>query len=67
MFSYYFFQPEGKGKYVFDIGCQQHGEYIPLEMVRTFSQFTPFFAIQIHVVLHPPHHILVICSSIRVL
>ncbi len=27
-------QPEGKGKYVFDIGCQQHGEYIPVEEVR---------------------------------
>jgi hypothetical protein len=24
---------EGKGKYVFDIGCQQHGEYIPIEQV----------------------------------
>ena len=24
----------GKGKYVFDIGCEQHGEYIPIEQVR---------------------------------
>ena len=23
----------GKGKYVFDIGCEQHGEYIPIEQV----------------------------------
>ncbi|XP_070201300.1 radial spoke head 1 homolog isoform X2 [Littorina saxatilis] len=22
---------EGKGKYVFDIGCEQHGEYVPIE------------------------------------
>jgi hypothetical protein len=22
---------QGKGKYVFDIGCEQHGEYIPIE------------------------------------
>ena len=27
-------QPEGKGKYVFDIGCQQHGEYVPIEQVK---------------------------------
>lgn len=27
------FQPMGKGKYVFDIGCEQHGEYIPIEQV----------------------------------
>ncbi len=31
------FQPEGKGKYVFDIGCQQHGEYIPIEQVSSCS------------------------------
>ena len=27
------FQPEGRGKYVFDIGCQQHGEYVSIEQV----------------------------------
>ena len=26
-------QPKGKGKYVFDIGCEQHGEYIVQEIV----------------------------------
>ena len=34
VFYILFSQPEGKGKYVFDIGCQQHGEYIPIEQVR---------------------------------
>ena len=23
----------GPGKYIFDIGCEQHGEYIPVEQV----------------------------------
>lgn len=23
----------GKGKYVFDIGCEQHGEYLGIEQV----------------------------------
>ena len=22
----------GPGKYIFDIGCEQHGEYIPIEI-----------------------------------
>ena len=22
----------GPGKYIFDIGCEQHGEYIPIEV-----------------------------------
>ncbi len=30
------FQPEGKGKYIFDIGCQQHGEYVPVEQVTAW-------------------------------
>lgn len=30
------FQPMGKGKYVFDIGCEQHGEYIPIEQVSGY-------------------------------
>ena len=24
-------QPDGRGKYVFDIGCEQHGMYVPIE------------------------------------
>ena len=28
-------QPLGKGKYVFDIGCEQHGDYIHIEQVIT--------------------------------
>lgn len=28
-------QPLGKGKYVFDIGCEQHGDYIHIEQVFT--------------------------------
>lgn len=31
-----FLQPFGKGKYVFDIGCEQHGEYIHIEQVITY-------------------------------
>lgn len=27
-------KPMGKGKYVFDIGCEQHGEYIPIEQEK---------------------------------
>jgi len=26
-----FLQPDAKGKYVFDIGCQQHGNYMGVE------------------------------------
>ena len=33
------FQPMGKGKYVFDIGCEQHGEYIPIEQVSSFCAY----------------------------
>lgn len=29
----------GKGKYVFDIGCEQHGEYIPIEQVSSFCAY----------------------------
>lgn len=35
----YLFQPMGKGKYVFDIGCEQHGEYIPIEQVSSFCAY----------------------------
>lgn len=36
-FSFNFcFQPSGKGKYVFDIGCEQHGEYLGIEQVCFF-------------------------------
>ena len=27
----------GPGKYIFDIGCEQHGEYIPVEQVCGIS------------------------------
>ena len=30
-------QPQGKGKYLFDIGCEQHGQYVPVEQVRIFK------------------------------
>lgn len=29
-----FVQPVGRGKYIFDIGCEQHGEYIQSEEVK---------------------------------
>lgn len=35
----FFFQPLGKGKYVFDIGCEQHGEYIGIEQVKLWHTF----------------------------
>lgn len=31
-------QPVGHGKYVFDIGCEQHGEYIQAEQVNEIMQ-----------------------------
>lgn len=31
-------QPIGRGKYVFDIGCEQHGEYIQSEEVKEITQ-----------------------------
>ena len=34
LFLYFSFQPDGKGKYVFDIGCEQHGKYVAIEQVR---------------------------------
>ena len=44
MFYYILFllQPNGKGKYVFDIGCQQHGEYIATGMVRNILHYYLF-------------------------
>ena len=29
----FLFQPSGKGKYVFDFGCEQLGEYLRIEQV----------------------------------
>jgi hypothetical protein len=29
----------GKGKYVFDIGCEQHGEYLGIEQVRLYKVY----------------------------
>jgi len=31
-------QPVGPGKYVFDIGCEQHGEYVESEQVKEVVQ-----------------------------
>lgn len=31
-------QPIGRGKYIFDIGCEQHGEYIQSEQVKEIVQ-----------------------------
>ena len=31
IFSFVILQPDNKGKYVFDIGCQQHGNYVGVE------------------------------------
>ena len=33
--SFFFkFQPLGPGKYIFDVGCMQFGEYISVEQVK---------------------------------
>lgn len=33
------FQPQGKGKYVFDIGCEQHGQYVAVEQVSVTTLY----------------------------
>ena len=46
----FFFQMEGKGKYVFDIGCEQHGEYIVTDVVRIVFNVCTLFT---NAVLNP--------------
>ncbi|KTF80147.1 hypothetical protein cypCar_00049260, partial [Cyprinus carpio] len=36
--------PSGPGKYVFDIGCEQHGEYFQLEPVCTLHALQDVFS-----------------------
>ena len=46
---------QGPGKYIFDIGCEQHGEYIPVEQVcveyTSLEQMLPFIEMKLLCVL----------------
>ena len=39
--NWFLCQPFGPGKYIFDVGCMQYGEYISVEQVKPhFLHFT---------------------------